>query len=108
LTLFASNATFKFLVDLLTEESKEIGTSDETETLVDNVVELLIICDKKNSNLFKQDEKKILDYFTVTMWGINMIYKTLPSVNISFKIIGIILLKVNTHLSKGYGIDRTN
>jgi len=52
------------------------------------------VCDKEFGDIFGQNNQKILNYFTVYMWDVNMRYKSLPSDNISFRINGIVLISV--------------
>jgi len=61
---------------------------------VKNIVELVIVCDKELSELFNYDEKKLLDYYTIALWDINLRYKTLPSVDISIRLNGIVVISV--------------
>jgi len=67
-----------------------------TAEAVDAVVEMVIVCDKEFGDVFGHDNQKILEYLTVYMWDVNMRYKTLPSVNLSFRITGIIIISVST------------
>lgn len=58
------------------------------------VVEVAIVCDKEFGDLFHHNRQKILEYWTVFHWDVNMFYKTLPSSNVSFKITSVTLINV--------------
>jgi len=56
---------------------------------------MVIVCDKEFGDIFGHNNQRILEYFTVYMWDVNMRYKTLPSNNISFRINGIVVISVS-------------
>jgi len=62
---------------------------------VDAIVEMVIVCDKEFGDIFGHNNQRILEYLTVYMWHLNMRYKTLPSVNLSFRITGVIVISVS-------------
>ncbi|ODN06439.1 Venom metalloproteinase 3 [Orchesella cincta] len=59
---------------------------------VNAVVEVVLVLDKEFGDIFQHDRRRILDYFTVYFWDINLRYKTLPSNSVSFRITGIIVI----------------
>jgi len=71
------------------------GTMMSAAESVDAVVEMVIVCDKEFGDIFGHNNQKILEYLTVYMWDVNMRYKTLPSVNLSFRITGIVVISVS-------------
>jgi len=83
-----------FIVDLGRNISSN-GSNLRADESVDAVVETVIVCDKEFGDVFGHNNQKILEYLTVYMWDVNMRYKTLPSVNISFRITGIIVISVS-------------
>ncbi|ODN06444.1 A disintegrin and metalloproteinase with thrombospondin motifs 13 [Orchesella cincta] len=59
---------------------------------VNAVVEVVVVCDKEWGDVFQHDRKKILDYWTLYFWDINLRFKTLPSNSISFRVNGIVVI----------------
>ncbi|CAL8143682.1 unnamed protein product [Orchesella dallaii] len=59
---------------------------------VNAVVEVVLVLDKEFGDIFHHDRRRILDYFTVYFWDVNLRYKTLPSNNVSFRITGIVII----------------
>lgn len=57
-----------------------------------NVVELLIVCDREWGDLFNHDRKQILEYWTTFMWDVNLRYKTMPNVEISFIVVDVLVM----------------
>ncbi|ODM87830.1 Venom metalloproteinase 3 [Orchesella cincta] len=51
-----------------------------------------MVCDKEFGDVFQHDRVKILDYLTVYFWDINLRYKTLPSINLSFRVTGVVVI----------------
>ena len=62
----------------------------------DVVVELVIVCDKALSDVFGQDRQRILNYWTVFLWDVNMRYKTLRTDSVSFRLNGLVMISVST------------
>ncbi|ODM87991.1 Venom metalloproteinase 3, partial [Orchesella cincta] len=58
----------------------------------DAVAEILVVCDKEFGDIFQHDRVKILDYLTVYFWDINLRYKTLPNINLSFRVTGVVVI----------------
>ncbi|ODN06442.1 Venom metalloproteinase 3 [Orchesella cincta] len=75
---------------------RKLTISEQRQTnpalAVDAIVELLVVCDKEFGDVFQHDRAKILEYFTVYFWDVNLRYKTLPSNNISFRVTGIVVI----------------
>lgn len=63
------------------------------------VVEVLVVCDKEFSDIFNQDRNKIVDYLTMYFWDVNVRYRTLPSVDISFRVTGVVLISSKSQQS---------
>ncbi|ODM87998.1 Venom metalloproteinase antarease-like [Orchesella cincta] len=58
----------------------------------DAVAEILVVCDKEFGDVFQHDRVKILDYLTVYFWDVNLRYKTLPSINLTFRVTGVVVI----------------
>lgn len=58
------------------------------------VVETLVVVDKEFADVFQHDRKQIIDYLTTYFWDVNMRFKTLPSVNLSFRVTGVMIISV--------------
>lgn len=71
-----------------------------------NIVETLVIVDKEFGELFDFDYQKIADYLTVYFWDINSRYKSLWSVDISLKVIDLMIIKVTSNTKTVHGIKK--
>ena len=57
-------------------------------------VELLIVCDKAFSERFDHDRQKMIDYWAVYMWDVNMRFETLRTVHITFHVTSLNIINV--------------
>ncbi len=62
------------------------------------MVELVIVVDKDFGDKFNQDYYAVVDYLTIYFWDVNMRYKTLPSVDVSFRVNGLLIMEVSLNL----------
>lgn len=58
------------------------------------IIEVVIVVDKEFGDLFSSNYQRIVDYLTVYFWDLNIRYKTLPSVDISFRVNGLLIMDV--------------
>lgn len=58
-------------------------------------IEIVIVVDKEFGDLFSHNYQRIVDYLTVYFWDVNIRYKTLPSLDISFRVNGLLIMEVN-------------
>jgi len=59
---------------------------------IDATVEFVIVADKEFCDVFSHDYQRILEYFIVMMWDVNLRYKTLPRARISWQLNGIVAI----------------
>lgn len=69
--------------------------SADLKDMASATVKVAIVCDLDFGKLFKHDRQKILDYWTVYFWDISLRFKTLPSVDISFRINSVTVIAVS-------------
>lgn len=58
------------------------------------IVELLVVVDKEFGDLFQQDYWKIKDYLTIYFWDVNMRFKTLWGVDVTFRVNSLLTMRV--------------
>ncbi|XP_021953584.1 uncharacterized protein LOC110850459 [Folsomia candida] len=56
-------------------------------------IEIVIVVDKEFGDLFSHNYQRIVDYLTVYFWDVNIRYKTLPSLDISFRVNGLLIME---------------
>jgi hypothetical protein len=59
------------------------------------VVEIVLVVDKDLGDVFRQNYNAVVDYLAVYFADVNMRYKTLPSVDISFQVNAVLIMKVS-------------
>lgn len=58
------------------------------------VIELVIVVDKEFGDVFQQNYQKVVDYLTIYFWDVNIRYKSLWSVDLSFRVNGLLIMAV--------------
>ncbi|XP_037042773.1 uncharacterized protein LOC119079069 [Bradysia coprophila] len=56
------------------------------------VIEVVIVVDKAFGDVFQQNYQRVVDYLTIYFWDVNIRYKTLWSVDLSFRVNGLLIM----------------
>ncbi len=80
-----------FLVDLHRNFTPSFNALSNTPA----VVEIVLVVDKDLGDVFRQNYNAVVDYLAVYFADVNMRYKTLPSVDISFQVNAVLIMKVS-------------
>lgn len=62
------------------------------------VTDVAIVCDKDFSAIFNHNRTKILEYWSLRFYEINMHFMSLPSTNITFRVTSLTLMKVSSFM----------